>query len=355
MQHVKVFATGAHDGVLAFPGNDLPGVFSARALCMLLARGVEPDGPVVVAGSGPWADELAQRLGERATRIDVAALVGVEGTAGVKRVIVREGDEERTMKSEVLAVAVPGAPSFELAAQAGAEVRFDPERGYAVVVDEHGRAAEGVCAVGECTGEDFDPDALTLAATRCRGRDQPSMSMSKRPSPPAVKTTPKTPISCEVVDELVRRRAAEELARARDRREQGRREQRKEHAREHEIPRPRAHRHRAEERARGGDARRRDEADQEEPPAPFPRDRPRRAARSRGSRSTSTIATKIADGERLAREDRARATRAARAAPRARRPRARAATSGPTASTDANATATQITPGATPWVASCPA
>jgi sarcosine oxidase subunit alpha len=163
---VRVFATGAHDGVLAFPGNDLPGVFSARALCLLHAHGIEPDGPVVLAGSGAWADELERRLGETVTRIDPAALVRVEGTAGVKRVVVREGDSERVIKSEILAVAIPGAPAFEVAAQAGAEVRFVPERGYAVVVDENGRAAEGVYAVGECTGMDFDPDALVRAAER---------------------------------------------------------------------------------------------------------------------------------------------------------------------------------------------
>lgn len=163
---VRVFATGAHDGVLAFPGNDLPGVFSARALCVLHANGVEPDGPVVVAGSGYWADELETRLGETVTRIDPAALVRVEGTAGVKRVIVREGDAERVLKAEILGVAIPGAPSFEVAAQAGAEVRFVPERGYAVVVDELGCAAAGVYAVGECTGMDFDPDTLVRKAER---------------------------------------------------------------------------------------------------------------------------------------------------------------------------------------------
>src|SRR5581483_4213222 len=35
-----VLAPGAHDGVLAFEGNDLPGVMSARAACWLKRRNV---------------------------------------------------------------------------------------------------------------------------------------------------------------------------------------------------------------------------------------------------------------------------------------------------------------------------
>ena len=163
----KVFATGAHDGLAAFPGNDMPGVFSARALCLLHAYGVEPDGPVVLAGDGYWADALVRRLGDRVQRFEASALVGAGGTGHVTRVTVREGSEERRIDAEILALALPGAPAFELAAQAGAEVRFDPARGYAVACDDDGAAAPGVWAVGECTGVDFDPDVITAAAERC--------------------------------------------------------------------------------------------------------------------------------------------------------------------------------------------
>ena len=40
-----LLAPGAHDGVLAVPGNDLPGVLSARALTRLVHGGILPDGP----------------------------------------------------------------------------------------------------------------------------------------------------------------------------------------------------------------------------------------------------------------------------------------------------------------------
>jgi len=161
----KIFATGAHDGMLAFPGNDMPGVFSARALCVLAARGVVPDGPVVLAGEGFWADELERRIGqETVVRVEAEAVAGVEGTAGVKRVLVRSHGSEASIKAEILALALPGAPAFELAAQAGAEVRFVPDRGYAVVCDERGRAGEGLWAAGECTGSDFEPAAIEAEA-----------------------------------------------------------------------------------------------------------------------------------------------------------------------------------------------
>ncbi|WP_437817819.1 (2Fe-2S)-binding protein [Sorangium sp. So ce1078] len=166
----KVFATGAHDGVAAFPNNDLPGVFSARALCRLLACGVEPTGPVGIAGEGFWADELASALGDRiAARIPLAALAAVNGISQVKSVTVRGApfapDSPTTdLKVVALAVDAPAAPSFEVAAQAGARVEVDPRAGYAVRVDARGRAGDGAWAIGECTGAALDLDGIGQAA-----------------------------------------------------------------------------------------------------------------------------------------------------------------------------------------------
>lgn len=163
----KIFAAGAHDGVVAIPNNDLPGVFSARALCRLLAHGVEPTGPVVLAGDGFWADELAARLGERlAARVPLAALEAVKGSASVKGVTLREHEGVRSLKAAVLAIAAPGAPSFEVAAQAGAAIRHDARVGYAIAADASGRAGEEVWAVGECTGAPLDVDAILDAGRR---------------------------------------------------------------------------------------------------------------------------------------------------------------------------------------------
>lgn len=162
-----IFATGAHDGALSVPNNDLPGIFSARAFCRILDAGLEPDGPVAIVGSGFWADEaLAALAGRPSLRLAEREVVSVHGTGGVKSIEVQAGEKTRTHKVAAIALALPGAPAFELAEQAGAAVKFDPAVGYRVVTDERGRAAEGVWATGECTGAPFDPAALTAAAAR---------------------------------------------------------------------------------------------------------------------------------------------------------------------------------------------
>ncbi|MEP7125661.1 MAG: 2Fe-2S iron-sulfur cluster-binding protein [Byssovorax sp.] len=161
-----VFATGAHDGVLSIPNNDLPGIFSARALARVLHAGVMPDGPVAIVGDGFWADEVAAALAAHAThRFAPAEVIAAHGTAGVKSLEVRDG-AKKTRKAEVgaVALALRGAPAFELAEQAGAATHFDPEGGYAVVTGPDGRLSDTLWAAGECTGKPFDPAAIRAEA-----------------------------------------------------------------------------------------------------------------------------------------------------------------------------------------------
>lgn len=163
----RIFATGAHDGVLSVPNNDLPGIFSARAFCRLLAAGLEPDGPVAIVGSGFWAEETATALaGRPSLRLTESDVIAVHGTGGVKGIEVSAGSKKRTHKVAAIALALPGAPAFELAEQAGAAVKFDPASGYRLVADPHGRIADGVWAAGECTGAPFDLAALGEASAR---------------------------------------------------------------------------------------------------------------------------------------------------------------------------------------------
>jgi sarcosine oxidase subunit alpha len=163
----RIFATGAHDGALSVPNNDLPGIFSARALCRLLAAGLEPDGPVAIVGSGFWAEETLSALaGRPSLRLSESEVICVHGTGGVKSIEVSAGDKARTHKVAVIALALPGAPAFELAEQAGAAVSFDPVIGYRPKADPGGRVAEGVWAAGECTGTPFDLEALAEGSTR---------------------------------------------------------------------------------------------------------------------------------------------------------------------------------------------
>lgn len=161
-----VFATGAHDGVLAVPNNDLPGVFSARALARLLRHGVAPKGKTAIVGEGFWADEIATRLGDRAVRVAPRSVVAVKGSSRVRGLVVREGQRERELPVDVVATALAGAPSFEVAEQAGASLRFDAQSGYAVAADDRGRAGDRLWAVGECTGIQFDPRLIAEQAER---------------------------------------------------------------------------------------------------------------------------------------------------------------------------------------------
>jgi len=153
-----VFASGAHDGVLAVPNNDLPGVLSARALCRLAAHDVVPDGPVVILGDGPFAQHLEKILTEvKVHRLAEDEVAHIDGSSEVRGVTRRDGSK---VAACVVATSVSGAPAFELASQAGADVEITESGGYAVVIDSTGRAGEGLWAVGECTGARFHPAEL---------------------------------------------------------------------------------------------------------------------------------------------------------------------------------------------------
>lgn len=156
-----VLASGAHDGVLAFEGNDVPGVMSARAGAWLLRRGIDLGGRVVVAvteGGGPFG-ELYLRAAKGATLVTEAP-TKVSGSARVKRVAF--GKKE--LAASALLVDAPRAPAYELAEQAGAKLDHEP-RGYVVRTD-NGKIRDGVYAVGELVGTALDPDAIARAIER---------------------------------------------------------------------------------------------------------------------------------------------------------------------------------------------
>lgn len=158
-----ILATGAHDRTLLVGGNDLPGVFSARALAQLACAGIVPTGGVVIVGRGAFADALGERLGTRVVaRVEEEDVEAVLGTSTVRGLRLCDG---RELEARVVALALAGAPSFELGLQAGASTRWCG-RGFALSTDEQGRSAEGVWAAGECTGADFEADELVRAGRR---------------------------------------------------------------------------------------------------------------------------------------------------------------------------------------------
>jgi sarcosine oxidase subunit alpha len=167
-----VVATGGHDGVAAFVGNDLPGVVSARAAGRLLREGVLVGDEVVVAGDGPHLEAFAAaaaELGATIERVPLAAVEGVRGMSSVRSVVVREKKSERRIDADALVIGAPTAPAFEIASSGGAPVEHEP-RGFRVVIDERSRAPgvekRPMFALGEIVGAPLDLDALRSAADR---------------------------------------------------------------------------------------------------------------------------------------------------------------------------------------------
>jgi thioredoxin reductase len=145
-----VFATGASDLIPLFENNDLPGVFGARGLRLFLERDkLVPGRNAVVYGTGRDALETVGLLHDWNVRVEAvvtveggdppgekrvpadarsarsAALVRAEGRDWVSRAVfeTRSGDR-LNFPCDLLCVAVPGQPSFELASQAGFRYAF---------------------------------------------------------------------------------------------------------------------------------------------------------------------------------------------------------------------------------------
>jgi sarcosine oxidase subunit alpha len=154
-----VYATGGAPRNVVVPGNDLPGVMAARAVGRLLVRDhVLPGRRVaLVEGDGADPSELARALeaaGAEVTRLDARHVAGFRGRTWVAAVdLLRDGKRSR-VRCDLVAVALPPAPSSELAREQGCAVRFAREAGgFAVTVDERGATTiPGVFACGDLTG-----------------------------------------------------------------------------------------------------------------------------------------------------------------------------------------------------------
>jgi sarcosine oxidase subunit alpha len=169
-----VLACGAHDGALAFEGNDVPGVMSARAAGWLLGRGVVIGKTIVVVtspGGGPFGASFAKAFdatssgkGAKVTVVH-GEPVSIRGASHVKGVVVQNaaGKEEEHAADAVL-IDAPRSPAYELAEQVGATLVHEP-RGFVVKTDA-GRISEGIYAVGEMTGTPFDARAIDDEAAR---------------------------------------------------------------------------------------------------------------------------------------------------------------------------------------------
>jgi sarcosine oxidase, subunit alpha len=191
-----VFATGAHDGIALFEGNDLPGVMSARAAGMLLAEGVMVGRRVAVVAGEPsgFGAAFALAADGLCEVIRIPAVVRARGSSAVRAVITKEGQEEREIRIDALLLDEPRAPAYELCLQAGAELEHLP-RGFVVKTDE-GWIRDGFWAVGEVRGTPFEPLAMRSDAALVARRILENHASSRAPniaSPPAMATKSKVP------------------------------------------------------------------------------------------------------------------------------------------------------------------
>lgn len=145
-----VLATGRHDAVPAFPNNDLPGIFSARAALFCWRHDVLVGSRVALVGSGRFAERLSQQLGGAVELVplepsQVVRAIGRERISGVEVAV--EG-KTRRIKVDALAFDGPGAPSYELGVQAGGSADFEPNSGYFLRTDASFKVADGVYLAG---------------------------------------------------------------------------------------------------------------------------------------------------------------------------------------------------------------
>jgi sarcosine oxidase subunit alpha len=158
-----VLAPGAHDGTLAFEGNDVPGVMSARAAGWFLSHGVTVGKRVVVAvadGGGPFGEAYGRAV-PSATLVQ-GTPVRARGSARVHEVTIASRRGERRFPCDTLLVDAPRSPAYEVCAQAGAELAHEP-RGF-VVIAPGGKIRDGVFAVGEAVGTPFEAEAIAREA-----------------------------------------------------------------------------------------------------------------------------------------------------------------------------------------------
>lgn len=155
-----VLACGAHDGVLAFEGNDVPGVMSARAASFLLSNGVVVGKKIAIVtpkGGGPFGAVFAARAAELG--LGVVSVEGepvrVSGASRVRGVVVKQGKKETKVACDALLVDAPRTAAYELAAQAGAKVE-QRDAGFVVTVSDC-KARDGFFVVGETTGRALEP------------------------------------------------------------------------------------------------------------------------------------------------------------------------------------------------------
>ncbi|MFH1101027.1 MAG: FAD-dependent oxidoreductase [Methanobacteriota archaeon] len=186
-----VFACGAMENMLAFPGNDLPGIYGAGGVQTLMnVFGVKPGNRVVMVGAGNVGLIVSYQLLQAGVQVDrvVEAMPRIGGyhvhaaklcrcgvpiitgctvqeaygdgkVEGVRVVRLDEqyqpvdGSEEDVV-CDTVCLAVGLTPSIRLLEQAGVETRFIPEAGGYVALHDSlmQTSIKGVYVAGDASG-----------------------------------------------------------------------------------------------------------------------------------------------------------------------------------------------------------
>jgi sarcosine oxidase subunit alpha len=175
-----VYATGAIEQPLLFPGNDLPGVMlSAGARRLISLYAVKPGTRAVVATVCDRGLHAALALLEAGVEVACVADLRANGATAPAQALARHGVElvrgatvleargrgqvqgvvlgtpgqedggERILACDLLVVSGGGAPATSLLSQAGATTAYDRDNGFFALAE----LPDGVLAAGEVAGE----------------------------------------------------------------------------------------------------------------------------------------------------------------------------------------------------------
>jgi sarcosine oxidase subunit alpha len=165
-----ILATGSIDRSLVFAGASLPGVFTARAVQLLLhVYRVWPGRRFVVVGDGEEAAEIAGDIrlagGEIVAEVSASRSMAAAGSGGIDSVII----DGEPLAADVVVVAAGRRPDAMLAQMAGCAMVYDPAVGDLVPMrdDRLRTTVPGLIVAGDAAGP--GDVALALAEGRLAG------------------------------------------------------------------------------------------------------------------------------------------------------------------------------------------
>jgi sarcosine oxidase subunit alpha len=178
-----ILATGAHERLIAFPGNDRPGVMLAGAARTYLHRfGVVAGRRAVVFTANRSGHQAAEDLAAAGVEIAAVAdaregrtVTGTEGAPALTAVLV----DGRRVEADLLVVSGGWSPVLHLYSQAGGRLRYDEDLG-AFLPDGCRQAVE---PVGAAAGR-YDHDACAADGVAVAARALTALGVPTGPVPP---------------------------------------------------------------------------------------------------------------------------------------------------------------------------